>query len=84
VHRRGDLRRVHVFAHFDLRRDHCLALYGLDLSEFRDKPAGTIRITAVEHAAKTILCPALAILLTEYPDIIVEIVADLWPCRRRR
>src|SRR6516162_10531083 len=26
-----------------------------DLSEFRDKPAGTIRITTVEHAAKTIL-----------------------------
>jgi len=31
-----------------------------DLSEFRDKPAGTMRITTVEHAAKTILCPALA------------------------
>lgn len=47
-----------------------------DLSDFRDKPAGTIRITTVEHAAKTILCPALAKLLPDYPDITVEIVVD--------
>jgi LysR family transcriptional regulator, regulator of peptidoglycan recycling len=47
-----------------------------DLSEFRDKPAGTIRITTVEHAAKTILCPALTKLLSEYPDITVEIIVD--------
>ena len=36
------------------------------LSELRDKPAGTIRITAGEHAADTVLWPALAKLL---PDI---------------
>ena len=30
------------------------------LSELRDKPAGTIRITAGEHAAEAILWPALA------------------------
>lgn len=47
-----------------------------DLSEFRDKPAGTIRITSVEHAARTVICPALAPLLTEYPDITVEVVID--------
>ena len=47
-----------------------------DLSEFRDKPAGTIRITTVEHAANTVLCPALAKLLPEYPDITVEIIVD--------
>lgn len=47
-----------------------------DLSEFRDKPAGTIRITTVEHAAKTVLCPALAKLLPDYPDITVEIIVD--------
>lgn len=47
-----------------------------DLSELRDKPAGTIRITTVEHAAKTILCPALATLLPEHPDLTVEIVVD--------
>jgi DNA-binding transcriptional LysR family regulator len=43
------------------------------LSEFREKPAGTIRITAGEHAAHTVLWPALERLLPEYPDIKVEI-----------
>ena len=35
------------------------------LSELRDKPAGTIRITAAEHAAETVLWPALAKLLPD-------------------
>lgn len=43
------------------------------LSEFREKPAGTIRITAGEHAAHTVLWPALERLLPEYQDIKVEI-----------
>ena len=47
-----------------------------ELSNFRDKPAGPIRVTSVEHAAKTILNPALASLLPEYPDISVEIIID--------
>ncbi|MBF9232165.1 LysR family transcriptional regulator [Microvirga alba] len=46
------------------------------LSEFREKPAGTIRITTGEHAAVSILWPTLQKLLPEYPDIKVEIVAD--------
>jgi DNA-binding transcriptional LysR family regulator len=46
------------------------------LSELRDKPAGTIRITSSEHAADTILLPALAKLLPRYPDINVETVID--------
>jgi DNA-binding transcriptional LysR family regulator len=46
------------------------------LSELRDKPAGTIRITSVEHAAKTIIWPALKKLLPDYPDISVEISLD--------
>jgi len=46
------------------------------LNELREKPAGTIRITASEHAAELILWPALAKLLPEYPDIKVEIVVD--------
>ena len=46
------------------------------LSELRDKPAGTVRITAGEHSAETILWPKLAKLLPEYPDIKVEITAD--------
>jgi DNA-binding transcriptional LysR family regulator len=46
------------------------------LSELREKPAGTIRITAGEHAADAILWPALAKLLPHYPDIKVEIIVD--------
>lgn len=44
--------------------------------EFREKPAGTIRITATEYATEAILLPKLAKLLREYPDIKVEIVID--------
>lgn len=46
------------------------------LGELRDKPAGTIRITAGEHSAESILWPALARLLPDYPDIAVEIMVD--------
>src|SRR3954462_14737638 len=46
------------------------------LTELRDKPAGSIRITSVEHATRTILYPALRKLLPDYPDIKVEIVSD--------
>jgi DNA-binding transcriptional LysR family regulator len=46
------------------------------LSDLREKPAGTIRITAVEHAADGILWPKLAKLLQQYPDIKVEIMID--------
>lgn len=46
------------------------------LTELRDKPAGTIRITAGEHSANTILWPAVAKLLPDYPDIRVEIIVD--------
>jgi len=46
------------------------------LSELRDKPAGTIRITSIDYAADTILWPKLAKFLPEYPDIKVEIIVD--------
>jgi len=46
------------------------------LSELRDKPAGTIRITATDYAADTILFPKLAKFLPKYPDIKVEIIID--------
>ncbi|QJD90908.1 LysR family transcriptional regulator [Duganella dendranthematis] len=46
------------------------------LSELRDKPVGSVRITSVEHASQTILLPALAPLLADYPDITVEIIND--------
>jgi DNA-binding transcriptional LysR family regulator len=46
------------------------------LSELREKPAGTIRLTATEYAADAILLPALAKILPDHPDIKVEIVID--------
>lgn len=41
--------------------------------EMRDKPAGTIRITAADHAASTVLGPVLEKFLPNYPDIRIEI-----------
>jgi DNA-binding transcriptional LysR family regulator len=46
------------------------------IGELREKPAGTIRITATEYATDTILLPKLSKLLRDYPDIKVEIVID--------
>lgn len=46
------------------------------LSDLRDKPAGSIRITASEHAADSILLPRLLPLLASYPDIRLEINTD--------
>jgi DNA-binding transcriptional LysR family regulator len=46
------------------------------LSELREKPAGTIRITATQHAIDTLLWPKLAKFLGRYPDIKVEIAAE--------
>ncbi len=46
------------------------------LTELREKPAGTIRITTAEHAADSVLWPKLAKVLPDYPDIKVEINVD--------
>ncbi|MGO8858451.1 MAG: LysR substrate-binding domain-containing protein [Steroidobacteraceae bacterium] len=46
------------------------------LSDLREKPAGTIRITAGEHPAVVILWPALEKVLPDYPDIKVEVSVD--------
>ena len=46
------------------------------LTALRETPAGTIRITTGEHAAQTVLWPAVAKLLPRYPDIKVELVVD--------
>lgn len=42
------------------------------LSELRDKPAGTVRITCGDNIIKTTLLPKLTPLLLQYPDIKVE------------
>lgn len=46
------------------------------LSAMRDKPAGTVRITAHDHAISTVLWPRLLPLLKEYPDVQVEFSVD--------
>ena len=46
------------------------------LSEFREKPAGTIRITATDYAVETILWPKLTRFLRRYPDVKVEVIID--------
>jgi DNA-binding transcriptional LysR family regulator len=46
------------------------------LSDLREKPSGTIRITTGEHAAETILWPALSNLLPRYPEVRIELAID--------
>jgi DNA-binding transcriptional LysR family regulator len=46
------------------------------LGELRGKPAGTVRITASEHAMKSLVWPRLRPWLPRYPDIKVEINGD--------
>lgn len=43
------------------------------LTEMSGKPAGTIRISAHDHASSTILWPKLSTLLHEYPGLKIEI-----------
>lgn len=47
-----------------------------DLRSMRDRPAGTIRLTAGEHPAVSILQPALTRFLPDFPDIKVELIVD--------
>ncbi|MER9425758.1 LysR family transcriptional regulator [Mesorhizobium sp. M0317] len=46
------------------------------LNDLRSTPAGTVRITAGEHPAISVLQPALKQFLPDYPDIQVEIIVD--------
>ena len=48
----------------------------VSLTEMRDKPAGTVRITAHDHAIATVLWPRLLPLLREYPDVQIELSVD--------
>lgn len=57
-----------VAGHFDQIRFEIDAL-----SELRDKPSGTIRISSAIHAAEMLLRPKLARFLSEFPDINVEV-----------
>jgi DNA-binding transcriptional LysR family regulator len=44
--------------------------------ELREKPAGTIRLTAGDHAIRSVLWPKLSKFLPKYPDIKVELAID--------
>ena len=46
------------------------------LSALREKPAGLVRITADERAVTSVLWPALARVLPDYPDVRVELTID--------
>lgn len=46
------------------------------LCELREKPAGTIRITATEFAIESLLMPKLAKLMRDHPDIKIEMIVD--------
>jgi DNA-binding transcriptional LysR family regulator len=46
------------------------------VSELGDRPAGTIRITAIDHVIDTVLWPRLAKILPHYPNLRVEISSD--------
>lgn len=46
------------------------------ISDLGDKPAGTIRITAIDHVIDDILWPRIAPLLPLYPDLHIEISSD--------
>lgn len=47
-----------------------------DLNNFRDKPSGSLRITAGRQAAELVLLPLAARFLEVYPDVKLEIVSD--------
>lgn len=46
------------------------------LNQLRERPAGTVRISASLHAGRTILWPAFAALLPDYPELKIEISID--------
>lgn len=46
------------------------------ITDYRDLPAGTIRITTAEHAANSIVWPRLSAVLPNYPDLRVELTVD--------
>lgn len=46
------------------------------VSDLGDKPAGTVRITAIDHVIDTVLWPRLAAILPQYPDLHVELNSE--------
>ncbi|MCW1382521.1 LysR family transcriptional regulator [Novosphingobium sp. KCTC 2891] len=46
------------------------------LGQFRDRPAGLVRITTSRHAAESVLWPAIDRVMARYPDVEVELSID--------
>jgi DNA-binding transcriptional LysR family regulator len=46
------------------------------ISSLRDTPAGIVRITTSQHAAETVIWPKVSQLLTDYPDVDLELSID--------
>ena len=46
------------------------------IGELREKPTGTVRLTATEYAAQSVLWPAIRKLLPDHPGIKVEVLVD--------
>lgn len=46
------------------------------IGELREKPSGTIRITATEYAVDSFLWPKLVKFLRQYPEIKVDLISD--------
>lgn len=46
------------------------------LSELRDQPMGTVRISASDFAIQSVLWPKLRKLLAKYPDIRIELISE--------
>lgn len=46
------------------------------IMDYRDKPAGRVRITLSDHALRTVVWPKLRHLLSDYPDLQVEFSVD--------
>jgi len=67
----GERMLTTVAFHLDEIETHVAAL-----SDLRERPAGTVRITADEHSLREILWPRLRAVLADHPDIKVEIEAD--------
>jgi DNA-binding transcriptional LysR family regulator len=42
------------------------------ITDLRDKPAGTVRITSGDHVLRSVLLPKLTPLMLEYPDVHIE------------
>ncbi|QOL15196.1 LysR family transcriptional regulator [Dickeya dianthicola] len=46
------------------------------LNDLRDKPTGTLRITAIDYVIRSVLWPRLSPFLQQYPDITIELISE--------